>query len=184
MSDVTVLLRDMAGDAAQKAATKVNPSDEQLAQIDDHADDNTWHDAPDLSKDSLKNRAQSAMPIKKKDAKDAVKDAANQGAETTAPGSTQANDPSAVAQNQNVGSQDAKKGAAQSASALKNKFSNNMDEDSKQKAREYRERTKNYFKEKVPKDRRDNTILRLKKMIVEIQGHQDCKLLCPYHPTN
>lgn len=43
VSDATVLLRDMAGDAATKAATKVNPDDEKLAQIDQPAEDNTWH---------------------------------------------------------------------------------------------------------------------------------------------
>lgn len=43
MSDATVLLRDIAGDAATKAATKVNPDDEKLAQIDQPAEDNTWH---------------------------------------------------------------------------------------------------------------------------------------------
>ena len=57
MSDATVLLRDMAGDAAQTAASKVNPSDDALNQIDRPAPDNTWHDTPDLSKDNLKNQA-------------------------------------------------------------------------------------------------------------------------------
>lgn len=55
-------------------------------------------------------------------------------------------------------------------------MSENMDEDQKQKAREYRDRTREYFKTKVPKERREQIIYRLKKMIVEIQGHQDCML--------
>lgn len=29
----------------------------------------------------------------------------------------------------------------------------------------------------MPKERRDQTIWRLKRMIVEIQGHNDCKLV-------
>ena len=39
MSDASVLLRDIAGDAAQNAATRINPSDEQLSQIDDLAEE-------------------------------------------------------------------------------------------------------------------------------------------------
>ena len=58
---------------------------------------------------------------------------------------------------------------------MKEKISAGTDEDQKQRAREYRERTNNYFKNKVPKERRDQIIYRLKKMVVEIQGHSDCK---------
>lgn len=165
MNDATILLRDIAGDAAQKAATKVNPSEGELAQIDDHAEPNTWHETPDLSKDSLKNRFQSNVPVGKKDVQDAANTATQSAAGTT--------DPSVAAQN--ADSQDARQGASAGVSQLKSKASANIDEDQKEKMREYRERTRNYFKDKVPKDRRDNTILRLKKMIVEIQGHQDCK---------
>jgi hypothetical protein len=34
------------------------------------------------------------------------------------------------------------------------------------------------LKDKMPQERREQTIWRLKKMVVEIQGHQDCEL---YH---
>lgn len=43
------------------------------------------------------------------------------------------------------------------------------------KKRELSDRTKAYLSEKVPKERREQTIWRLKKMIIEIQGHEDCK---------
>ena len=48
--------------------------------------------------------------------------------------------------------------------------------------RQYREKTQNYFKEKVPKDRRDQVIFRLKKMIVEVQSHRDCMRYLPSYP--
>lgn len=48
-------------------------------------------------------------------------------------------------------------------------------EDQKQKVRETWDKTRNYMDKKVPKERRDQTIWRLKKMIVEVQGHQDCE---------
>jgi hypothetical protein len=35
--------------------------------------------------------------------------------------------------------------------------------------------TKEYLAEKIPKERREQAIWRLKKMIIEVQGHADCK---------
>lgn len=74
-------------------------------------------------------------------------------------------------------------GLAAGASHLKEQASANVPEETKQKAEEGRnktreqyERTKSYLSGKMPKERREQTIWRLKKMVVEIQGHQDCKL--------
>lgn len=159
MSDASVLLRDIAGDAATKAAGKVNPSEEQLSQIDQPAEDNTWHEKPDY--DKIKSNVQS-VGKKKEEVKADAQHAADTG-NANATGTT----------DQEAGKQGAKEGAKQ----LKSNLSSRFDEDQKQKMREYRERTNNYFKQKVPKERRDQTVFRLKKMIVEIQTHQDCKCL-------
>jgi hypothetical protein len=51
-----VLLRDIAGDAASNAAAKLKPDEDTLAQIDQPAEDNVWHDKPNLSKDQIKNQ--------------------------------------------------------------------------------------------------------------------------------
>ena len=67
MNDATILIRDIAGDAAQKAANQVNPNEDQLAQIDKPADDNVWHDVPDVSSGGIRNQLQNALPIGKKD---------------------------------------------------------------------------------------------------------------------
>ena len=56
MSDAVVLLRDIAADASQKAANQVRPSEEQLAQIDSPAEENVWHEKPNISKDDIKQR--------------------------------------------------------------------------------------------------------------------------------
>lgn len=149
LSDATVLLRDMAGDAAQKAAEKVNPDQERLATIDHPAPDNTWHDVPDLSKDNLKSTVKDQynknIGLTKEDAKAAATQA-NQG-----------NDPNAAA------------------NTLQNR--SNINEEDKNRVKETKdvakERTKNYLSEKMPKERREQTIWRLKKMLVEIQGHSD-----------
>lgn len=180
MSDATVLLRDIAGDAAQKAATKVNPSDEQLSQIDRPADDNTWHDVPDFSRDNLKQQFNDKTPFGKKEAKEVVGDATQAAHPSGSRDPADAADLAARDQQQGTSSGvDAKQGARAGFQNAKDKLSANTDEDTKNQGREYRDRSKNYMKDKLPQERRDQSIWRLKKMLVEIQGHQDCRS-CQY----
>lgn len=171
-----MLLRDIAGDAATKTASKVKPGEDQLNQIDEPAEDNTWHETPDLSRGNLKNQLKSRAPIGKQEAQDAAGDATQAAHPSGSRDPAEAADLAAQDQQQGTDSGvDAAGGAKVGAQNLKNKISDGTNEDQKQKAREYRERTNAYFKDKVPKERRDQVIYRLKKMIVEIQGHSDCK---------
>ncbi|KAI4194683.1 MAG: hypothetical protein LQ348_002578 [Seirophora lacunosa] len=157
LSDATILLRDVAGDAAQNAANRVNPSQDELHQIDQPASDNTWHDVPDLSRDNLRNQAKTTMnknkPMSRDDAKGMAQNAANQG--------------------DTGDSVDPNQAAASGKNQVQDQLSANISDEQKDKAKNYRDRTMNYAKEKLPKERRDQSIFRLKKMIVEIQGHQD-----------
>lgn len=41
--------------------------------------------------------------------------------------------------------------------------------------KEYANKTKEYLGEKFPKERREQAIWRLKKMVIEVQGHADCQ---------
>ena len=41
--------------------------------------------------------------------------------------------------------------------------------------KKYANKTKEYLEEKIPKERREQAIWRLKKMVIEIQGHADCQ---------
>jgi hypothetical protein len=135
LSDSLVLLRSIAGDAASNAAQKIQPSEEQLSQIDAPAADNTWHDVPDLSTGNIKNQIKSNVPIGKKDVIDA-KDKALQNQD----------DPRAA--------------ASAAAGHLNNKASDNVDESQKDQVREkrdqarekrdaYKAKTKDYFSNKV-----------------------------------
>ncbi|KAK3721493.1 hypothetical protein LTR37_003049 [Vermiconidia calcicola] len=172
LNDATILLRDMAGDAASKAATKVNPSEDQLNQIDAAAEDNTWHEKPDVG--GMKQNLRSQMPIGKKDLKDAANAGSGDATQSAHPGGSR--DPADAAQRageQGSQSVDAQQGARTGAQTARNRLNERFDEDQKEKARQYREKTRNYFKEKVPKDRRDNVVFRLKKMVVEVQSHRD-----------
>jgi len=155
LNDASILVRDMAGDAASEATTRVKPSEDQLRQLDEPASDNTWHDVPDISAGKIKNQIKSTVnkkaPVDKNDLENARANADNQG--------------------------DAQASAIAGASTLRDRASANIpDEDkekAKQKAQEKKERTKNYLSKKMPEERREQTIWRLKKLVVEIQGHPD-----------
>ena len=178
MNDASVLLRDIAGDAAQKTATKINPSEDALAQIDQPADDNTWHDVPKFS--NLKAQARDQYNKQKPFSRGDVQNAAGDATQTAHPsGSRDPADAAALeAESRDQGTDsgmDPRAGANTAASNLRGQASANVPDETKDKARNARDRTNKYFREKVPKERRDQTIFRLKKMIVEIQSHSDCK---------
>ena len=125
------LLRDVAGDGAQKAANKVNPDQEALDNIDEPAQENQWHDNPDMSRDNLKNTMKSKSPFSKQDLQDAKNDAQNAG------------------QQGNSNSQGALKGAMRAADNLQSKAKQNVDDDTQDQARERKDRLKQYAKDKI-----------------------------------
>lgn len=180
MSDATVLLRDIAGDAAQSAANRVNPSQDELAQIDRPADPNTWHDVPDMSRDNIKNQLRSQYDKQKPVSRSDLQDAAGDATQTAHPSGSRdpAHAADVAARDQRYGTDsgvDAQSGARAGINSLQDRASQNVPDETKDRARDMRDQTKGYLQDKFPQERRDQTIYRLKKMVVEIQGHQDCK---------
>lgn len=191
VSDVTILVRDIAGDAAQNAATRINPSQDQLSQIDQAADDNTWHENPDLSRSNikaqLKNQYNQQKPFSRNDVANAAGDASQSAHPSGSRDPTDTAD--LAARDQHYGTDsgvDAQGGAIAGAQHLRDQASQNIPDETKDRARNVGinvgmnagnvgNRSKNYLKEKLPQERRDQTIYRLKKMVVEVQGHQDCE---------
>ncbi|KAG9246086.1 hypothetical protein BJ878DRAFT_498568 [Calycina marina] len=178
LNDATILVRDIAGDAAQKAANQVNPSDEQLSQIDKPAADNTWHDVPDLSTSNIKQQLKSTYnkngPVKNDDLKEAVVDASQ------AANPDGSRDPNSAAQYVQKDAQqgtdsgvDANAGAKAGLQSMKQKAHDNVPEETKEQARARQLKTRQYLQGKMPEERREQTIWRLRKMVVEIQGHSD-----------
>lgn len=169
----------MAGDAAGNAANRLKPGQDDLAQLDRPAEDNTWLDRPDFSGDNLKKKAQG---LYKGNITQDVKSAAAQGIQTAHPsGSSDPHDlaNTAAHDRQTGGSSgvDAVGGAHAAKTALKEKIESNVDDDTKQaanaKAREYRERVRKYFGNKVPQERREQIIWRLKVCRVNRAAPQD-----------
>ncbi|EOD44352.1 hypothetical protein UCRNP2_8965 [Neofusicoccum parvum UCRNP2] len=156
LNDASIIVRDMAGDAATKTASSVKPNEEQLSQIDEPAADNTWHEVPDVK--AMKAQAKEKYSQNKVWGKKEAQEAAENSARVADSEGTDA-------------------GATVGAEDLKQRIRENVPEEDREKAdnkaRELRERSQNYLKTKMPKERREQTIWRLKKMIVEIQGHQD-----------
>lgn len=155
LKDSTTLLRDIAGDAATNAATKVKPSEGALAEIDRPAEDNTWHEKPDFSKENVKTQLQTAY--KGSPAEDA-KLAAATGAD---------------AAQQPDGTIDAQAGTGVATEQAKSNIPPETRESVKQTAEEYRARTKQYLAKKMPQERREQTVWRLKKLVLECQQHPD-----------
>lgn len=159
LSDASLLLRDMAGDAAANAATKVKPSEEKLNQLDMPADDNTWHEAPNLSKENIRSQLQS---VYKSDPSADARDTAN----TTIEGARQPD-----------GTLDPQAGIQAGTGAVSEQIDANISEEDRESAKkaaaEYRRRAREYLNKKVPQERRDATVWRLKKMVLECQQHPD-----------
>lgn len=164
MNDASILLRDIAGDAATNAAGKVRPSEDRLAQIDRAADDNTWHDKPDFSKENI--RSQIQKNYKGNDPQqDAQKVAEN--------AATAAQDPSTDSGVNVAAGVDAAKQSAHEKTGITEQDTAEAKEAANKRAAEYRAKTLEYLKKKVPQERREQTIWRLKKMILECQQHPD-----------
>jgi len=165
LDDGLTLIRDMAGDAATNTANKVRPSEDKLAQIDQPADDNTWHDVPDLSKEGIKSSAKDTYNRNKPFDQQDAKNAAAQGVDTAQQQPTFDNQ------------QAAQTGASAAADQLKAQAKQNVPEETQQDIRNARsaaaQSTRNYLNKKMPTERREQSIWRLKKMMVEIQGHSD-----------
>lgn len=179
LNDATILLRDIAGDAATNAATKVRPSEEDIRNIDAPAADNTWHEKPDFSKDKMKKQFQDRY---KGDVKEDGKAALSQG--TSAAHPTGSSDPrdlgNSVMHERQTGAStgiNAQAGASAAVNTLQQKVDENLDDETKEKTKtradEYKARTKEYFSKKIPQERREQTVWRLKKMVLECQQHPD-----------
>lgn len=108
----------------------MRPPAEALDGIDTPADDNTWHDTPDFSKDNVKKQVQGVY-----------RDAAAGEKSGTAPGG----DTSTV-----ISGDTAARAAAEARDTAK------------ATAQAQRARAKAYLQRKVPQDRRDQTVFRLK----------------------
>ncbi|KAF8450030.1 hypothetical protein BDZ91DRAFT_687019 [Kalaharituber pfeilii] len=178
LNDAQILLRDIVGDAASRAAHRIGPTEEELAQMDRPAEENVWHDAPDLSKESIKNQFRQTVERHKLLQRDDVKQAAGQATQAADPADSR--DPldtaGRTAHDQRYGTEsgvDARAGLRTGVETLRDRAHENIPDEHQERAKRQWGAARDIFNEKLHEDRRKQTIWRLKKMVVEIQGHRD-----------
>jgi len=160
LEDFTLLGRDIAADASSTVTQKIRPNQDRLKNIDEPARDHTWHESPP-SMGEIKKFLKSTVPgVSEDQSTGGIKGTADEHANQT-----------------NRNDIDQTTGATASLQSAKERVSNQIPDEHKEKAREVRDstkaRTKDYLNDKIPQERRDQTIYRLKKMVVEIQQHED-----------
>lgn len=184
ISDVGILARDVAADAAENLAETARPDEHDLRKADEPAPHAQWigpdgqkHGPNDPVPDTGVGRAADKFQQKKEEVK---ADAQQQGQE-------QAQQSQRRAQNVDPNNQDQAQGVAQDeAQAAKGRaaglFDKHVPDDYKEKyhpdklkgtADRQVQKSKDYFKDKFPEERQDKFIYRLKKVVVEQQKHDD-----------
>ncbi|KAI5810966.1 hypothetical protein DFH27DRAFT_2881 [Peziza echinospora] len=176
LNDAQILFRDIAGDAASNAARRINPTQEQLEQIDRPAEDNVWHDAPDFSKDNLKQQLRENVDRNKPVGRQDLSHAAGNATQAADPHNTR--NPREVAdrarQDEQYGSAlDPRTGLKAGVDTLRDSVRQNVPDEHRDRVKQKWGNTRDYMGDKFHEDRRKQTIWRLKKMVVEIQGHPD-----------
>jgi Family of unknown function (DUF5923) len=176
LEDSTFLLRDILADGAAKATGTIRPDQDRLANIDEPAPDHQWHEEPPTFgdiKDSLKSKVQAGQQQAQEHAEGVSRDAAQGATGQSDPGEAAGRAADEHANDTSRADVDQSAGASAAWESAKQRVSDAVPDEHKDKAQDSKERTKGYFKEKVPEERRNKTIFRLKKMVVEIQQHED-----------
>ncbi|PWN28503.1 hypothetical protein BDZ90DRAFT_238789 [Jaminaea rosea] len=159
VNDAGVMGRDIFADAAVKASDMARPDEEKLAQVDQPAPDNEFHDdIPQALKTKSPEEKEAAQKEKEAE-KAAAKARAQQAANNIDP-----NDPT---------NQQSKNAVNAQAQEQKEVLLSKIPQEHKDRINEHKDKTANYFKEKFPEERRDHYIFRLKKVLVECQRHRD-----------
>ncbi|KAG0129171.1 hypothetical protein HOY82DRAFT_611140 [Tuber indicum] len=176
LNDAVVLLRDIAGDAATKTASRISPTEDQLRQMDNPAPDHQWVDAPNLSRENFRSQVRSQFnqnkPVPRGEAIGSATQATDpHGSRDTRDATTRTTHDER--KNRDAGGLDASSGIRGGAEEVRQRAQDNVPEGQKQRVPEHMERASNYMQNKMPQERREQVIFRLKKMVVEIQSHQD-----------
>ena len=154
----------MAGDAASNVADRVRPPTEDLAQIDHPAEDNLWHETPDLSKDNMKKQLQSVYKGNpKEDAQAVASNAVDAHNQNLGVSSTSAGQPLG-ASSTSARQAGVTAGVNTALQRADDKIDDETKEEARSRAREIRAKTKAYLSKKMPEERREQTIWRLKVM--------------------
>ncbi|KZW03262.1 hypothetical protein EXIGLDRAFT_759133 [Exidia glandulosa HHB12029] len=190
LSDATLIGRDLFAQGAANVAERARPSAEKMANVDDAAPSEQWATAGPLDgdhKSAAKDLAQSLKDTHKDvvEPSDAAKAAR---ADPSVPTSSPPHDPAAPLKATAPGAVAAVDNATEPTSPsdpnlqTKKTFKSRFQAMTGKVPQEHRERAtaelqgvKNSLKDQFPKERRDQFIYRLKKVVVECQSHPSYK---------
>ncbi|EPQ27081.1 uncharacterized protein PFL1_05365 [Pseudozyma flocculosa PF-1] len=164
--DLGYVGRDMFADGAAKAAEVSRPHEEKLAQVDQPAPDNEFHDEIPgaLQKRKAEEKAERAREAARTEGADHAQDVAD----TLDPNASREQNQARL---------------ADKANEKANILSSKIPQKHKDNLREQADKTQDYLKEKFPKERRDQFIYRLKKVVIECQRHPDYEDAIDYFMT-
>ncbi|KKF94975.1 putative protein C32A11.02c [Ceratocystis platani] len=168
LKDAGILFRDIASDAATTASRVFRPKAEDLAQIDEPAEDNVWYSEPDIS--GFRTRARNMIGQSRLEARELTDNLERAAAENlSAPQSPQ---------RRRLSGKEIKKKAIKIATrkptdkAIKRQDSRRT----KSRKEQMRKDAKEYLQRKVPKSRQESIIFRLKKILQECQHNGDYRV--------
>ncbi|PWN48589.1 hypothetical protein IE53DRAFT_375503 [Violaceomyces palustris] len=150
--DLGYVARDIFADGAAKASEIARPEEEKLNQVGQPGPENEFHD--DIPGALKKKQAEQKLEPAKEEAKEHANDLVN------------SVDP-------NASHEENKAAAAETVKAKANLLAERIPQKHKDLAKEHIDKTRVYAKEKFPKERREQFIYRLKKVVVECQRHHD-----------
>lgn len=154
---------------------RMNPKDDPAnAQVTDHqGNTRTAGETAEIAKQKY-NEAQQQKEQLKQQAADTAKSHANDVANSSDPAAAaRAKADQAQGQAQNAQNNFDQEGAKQDARNAKDKVLNKIPDEHREKLEHAVDETKEFFHDNFPKERRDQFIYRLKKVVVECQEHKD-----------
>ncbi|KAL1897255.1 hypothetical protein Cpir12675_002438 [Ceratocystis pirilliformis] len=167
LKDAGILFRDIASDAATTASRLFRPKAEDLAQIDEPAEDNVWYSEPDIS--GFRTRARNMIGQGRLEACDLTDSLERAGENFSVPQSPR---------RRRLGGKEIKKKAIKIATRKPTDKAIKRQDSRKTKSRkeQMRKDAKEYLQRKVPKSRQESIIFRLKKILQECQHNGDYRV--------
>ncbi|CAD6931994.1 unnamed protein product [Tilletia controversa] len=172
VQDFGVIGRDIFADAATKAANVARPDEAKLGQVDQPAPDNQFHD--DIPGEKAAKKAKQVIDETdtqklKEDVKSEVAGHAQDVSNSVDQNASDEANKQALQGTAEEKANLAKDQIKQKANLLSSKIPDKHKDLIKQNANAASE----YFQDKFPKERRDQFLFRLKKIVVELQRHRD-----------
>ncbi|KAL5615056.1 uncharacterized protein BROUX77_000893 [Berkeleyomyces rouxiae] len=167
LRDAGILFREIASDAATTASRIFRPKAEDLAQIDEPAEDDVWYSEPDIS--GFRTRARNMIDQSRLEARELTDSFERAAVNLAAP---------ANSRRRRLSGKEMRKKALKIAARKPSEKAMKRQDSQRTKSRKEKMRrdAKEYFQRKVPKARQESVVFRLKKLLQECQHNGDYRV--------